>query len=114
MKAKEYYEKYKEGLASEDEKAVENTAYELLMEMSNECKIIMEQRKCFTDRAAVAVLKEMNGRWNAVVRFMIKDTGKTPLKEDGFIRAWETKIPELKKTRFRRANYEQEGNRTEA
>lgn len=64
MKAKEYYEKYKEKLA--DPENGSTAASELMTEFNNEMVAMIKQRKAQTDRAFFSIVNEMNNKWNAL------------------------------------------------
>ena len=95
MKAKEYFEKYRDGLASEDSDVVKKFAWDMLMEMIDEVKHILIERHCKKDHAVVAVVKEMNARWNAVINLFEKSGIDCPLERNGFWKAMKARIPEI-------------------
>ena len=95
MKAKEYFEKYRDGLMAEDDDAIKETAWKMYLEMSEEAKQIIGQRKVHSDKGAVAVLKEMNDRHNAVIGLFQKNCLWCPLERNGFMIAWKKRIPEI-------------------
>jgi hypothetical protein len=69
MKAKDYFTKYEQALVSSD---------------AEECS------------AAIAdMLKEMNQKWNAIVRLLEKKYGATPIVKDGFQLYWVRRMPQL-------------------
>lgn len=65
MKARDYFEKYDT----------------LIMAVKNE--------------AVIAVLKEINQKWNAICRMYEKKYGVSPLNYDAFRCYWMTAMPEL-------------------
>lgn len=84
MKAKEYFDKYKNGLASEDKDTYVLTFREMYQEMFKECVNTMETRQVKQNNAVVSVFKEMNDRYNAICRLLAKEYGESPIKENGF------------------------------
>lgn len=84
MKAKEYFNKYKNGLASEDKDTYVLTFREMYQEMFKECVDTMESRQVKQNNAVVSVFKEMNDRYNAICRLLAKEYGNSPIKENGF------------------------------
>ena len=92
MKAKEYIEKYRSGLKSYDFDKIEKAINDLAIEMSQEATQIMTQRGAVRISAIVAVMKEQNDKWNAIVKEFPEI-----LQRDGFKRLWLHRMPELKK-----------------
>lgn len=64
MKAKDYYEKYKEKLSDPENDC--GAASELMTEFNNEMIALIKQRNAKTDRAFLAIVNEMNNKWNAL------------------------------------------------
>ena len=104
MKAKEYYAKYKDRIASSDDaeslKGISDMVYEFCMD----AKEISEKRKIRTDSGAVSMLRELNDKYNAVCRMFEKDFGVSPIKENGFMNYWRREIPELDQRLGRKEN----------
>ena len=92
MKAKEYIEKYKACLESGDHEAIRKAGADMMFEFSQEAENIMKSRGIKRDSAALAVLKEQNTKWNAVVKAF-----PIILKHDGFKVFWMDRMPEIKK-----------------
>lgn len=84
MKAKDYFNKYKNGLASEDEATFVLTFREMYQEMFQECVDIIGTRQVKRNNAVVSVFKEMNEKYNAICRLLAKEYGNSPIKENGF------------------------------
>lgn len=84
MKAKDYFDKYKNGLASDDKDTYVLTFREMYQEMFGECVDTMKTRQIKRDDAVVSVFKEMNEKYNALCRLLAKEYGKSPIKENGF------------------------------
>lgn len=95
MKAKEYYAKYKDQIMSKNGMNRTTALCDLLCELSNEAKEMIAKRNIKTDDGTVAVLHEMNEKFNAVCRLFEKEFGLTPLRKDGFMNYWRNKIPAL-------------------
>lgn len=68
MKAKDYYKKYADRLLSPDSSVTAIT--ELVKDFAAETKQIMDSRGARTDRACVAIINEMNDKWNALARML--------------------------------------------
>lgn len=64
MKAKDYYKKYGERLADPDTSTAALGA--LLKDFASECKELMDKRGVKSDKACMAILNEMNDKWNAL------------------------------------------------
>jgi hypothetical protein len=90
MKAKEYFDKYEDLIMREVTSESTEFCYpaELLKEMSMEAQKLVDARHAVRNSAVVAVLKEFNVRWNAVVSMFIKKYGVSPMKKDGFKTWW--------------------------
>ena len=84
MKAKDYFNKYKNGLASEDKDAYVLTFQEMYQEMFKECVDTMSARHIKRNDAVVSVFKEMNERYNALCHLLAKEYGMSPIKKNGF------------------------------
>ena len=84
MKAKDYFNKYKNGLASENKDTYVLTFREMYQEMYNECVDTMLTRQIKKNDAVVSVFKEMNEKYNALCRLLAKEYGNSPIKENGF------------------------------
>ena len=98
MKAKDYYEQFGAALLAEsyhEEKFDELN--KLVMAFVREEKEIIESRKMCTDRGAVAVIKEQNEKWNALVAIFEKKHGVSPIVRNGFMILMKSKIPELER-----------------
>lgn len=93
MKAKEYYDKYSATILTNPQ-----TIPNLLMAFNTDTREICEKRHAVQNTAVVAVLREQNGKWNALVRLFQKANvnGKSPIKENGFKIFWLKRMPELK------------------
>lgn len=92
MKAKEYIEKYRSGIESRDCNTADKAINDLVIEMSQKATKIMEKRGAVKESAIVAVMKEQNDKWNAIVKEFPE-----VLQRDGFKRLWLYRMPELKK-----------------
>lgn len=66
MKAKDYYKKYGERLA--DPETTNAAIVELIREFARESGELMDKRDVKSDKACMAVLNEMNDKWNALAR----------------------------------------------
>lgn len=84
MKAKDYFNKYKNGLASESKDAYVLAFGEMYQEMFKECVDTMHTRNIKRNDAVVSVFKEMNEKYNAICRLLAKEYGNSPIKENGF------------------------------
>lgn len=84
MKAKDYFNKYKDGLSSKNWDTYVLTFREMYQEMFKECVDIIHTRRIEKNDAVVSVFKEMNERYNALCRLLAKEYGNSPIKENGF------------------------------
>ena len=95
MKAKEYYAKYKDRIASVDYTESLQGVCDMNHELCMEAKELVAKRKVRTDGGAVAVLRELNDKYNAVCMMVERDYGAPIIKKDGFMCFWRQLIPEL-------------------
>lgn len=102
MKAKEYYAKYKEQITSSDDKTSLQAVGDLVLDLSMETKDLIQKRHVQSDCARVAVLREMNDKYNAICNLFEREYGVTPIKPNGFMLYWKRKMPELEKYLDRR------------
>lgn len=70
MKAKDYYAKYGEQLVSADEKEREAAILAVMKSFADESKALMDARKPRTEKAILAIVEEINGRWNALCEML--------------------------------------------
>ena len=86
MKAREYYEKYKDDYfgSSRTYESVQQSTRNLAVEFVEEVEIICKERKAHNGSAIVSVFKELNSKWNALSRIFEKEHGLSPFQEDGF------------------------------
>lgn len=70
MKAKDYYAKYGEQLVSADEKEREAAILAVMRCFADESKALMDARKPRTEKACMAIVEEINGRWNALCEML--------------------------------------------
>lgn len=95
MKAIEYYEKYHDSIMSTNEKCSLQAVSDFIVDLSHEVGILSQARKCRTNSSIIAVLKEVNEKYNAVMRIFKKKNGITPLIPNGFLEFWKRKEPSL-------------------
>ena len=95
MKARDYFEKYDTLIMEEQKNGEIGTTKKLLLEMSDEVTAVCKQRKAVKDEAVIAVLKEINQKWNAICRMYEKKYGVSPLNYDAFRCYRMTAMPEL-------------------
>lgn len=100
MNAKAYFDKYVGLIESATEtKKLDDLAVDIYIEISNEATAIVTARKIDTvrnPRAIIAVMEEQNQKWNALGRLFHKHFGDSFLKENGFIKSWIARVPEIK------------------
>lgn len=90
MKAKDYIEKYGSTIIAEAETGNTKTATELISDLFGEITKISEARNCKTAEAVLAVVKEINQKYNAIQR------GIPCLKPDAIKMIMFDRMPELK------------------
>lgn len=95
MKAKEYFAKYKDRIASKDDKESLQGVCDMVYEFCMESKALVAKRKVKTDCGCVAVLRELNDKYNAVCRMFEQEYGGPIIRENGFMDYWRKQIPAL-------------------
>lgn len=95
MKAVQYFEKYREQIIDTDEKKAVEAIGQLVYDLSMEAKEMIRSRHVKTNSGAVAVILELNQKYNAVCRLFQKNYGTSPLLQNGFLTYWAKQIPEL-------------------
>ena len=75
MKAKDYYKKYRDEIVSKDEKKSIEAISSMVLEMSKEARDTIKDRRVRSDSGAVAVIREMNQKYNAVVTLLRRSSG---------------------------------------
>lgn len=95
MKAKDYFAKYEKPLASSDPDECSTAIAEMLNEMNSEVQNLLKVRHVKTDAGTFPIFKEMNQKWNAIVRLFKNKYGATPIVKDGFRLFWVRKMPQL-------------------
>lgn len=96
MKAKEYFEKYDRVIIEDQMAGSIVSTQKLLLELSNEAESICKKRHAKRGLAVVAVLKELNQKWNAICILYEKKYGVSPLNKDAFKTFWKLQMPELR------------------
>ena len=95
MKAKDYFEKYKEPLhQAADKEARGKIVIEIFIEMSAEGSQLGKTRNIQREEALMAIIEEMNGKWNALVRLVEKEFGAGVLVRDVFRKVWTEQLKE--------------------
>lgn len=102
MKAKELYAKYKSGILSSDDQTSVQAVCDLIRDLSLEMKEIVSRRHIRHDSGAVAVILELNDKYNAICGLFEKEMGMSPIKRNGFLQYWERQIPALKERNDRK------------
>jgi trehalose-6-phosphatase len=97
MKAKEYYEKYKESLNSNNTNNMAKTLANIMKDLRVEYGKIIILRKAQKDSAKLSIIKELNQKWNAIMRL---STNKViNYMQDEFQKTLEERFPVFKEAR---------------
>lgn len=92
MKAKEYFEKYKD-LSPEDLHA---KVGDIFREMCDDTTKLIKMRNVRNNSGTASIIREMNDKWNALARMFQEKHGAPIMRENGFLNYWKYEIPELK------------------
>lgn len=97
MKALEYYNLYhKDIMNPATHSDIRNVVIkEMFLEFCDESKDMIAVRHIKNDTGLPSILRELNDKWNAVARLLVKNYGHSWLATDGFWTFWERDIPEL-------------------
>lgn len=103
MKAKEYYTKYGEALINPETR--DKALADLLMDFNAEADKTMKQRKACTDKAILAIIDELNTKWNALCEMFTIPA----LVRNGYQAYWYPRLgitkeeaDKIRRTKFRR------------
>lgn len=100
MKAIDYFSEYGEAVFKEsfDENKHDELS-KLYLAFVREMKQIIDTRSVKTNKAVIAVMKEMNQKWNALYALYEKKYGEgmSPIRRDGFWNSMRHEIPEVDK-----------------
>ena len=81
MKAQEYFEKYYKDIEPTEPNLIK-AGKQMCNDFNDEVGYLMEQRKCKSDSVALAIVKELNQKWNSVVEKVHKHYGFKCLKRN--------------------------------
>lgn len=98
MKARDYFEKYKEqffGPLSNEKMSVVNVK-KLFCEFNDETVVIIASRNAVKGSAVASIILEQNQKWNSLVRLFEHYNNISPINLNGYKNAWELEMPELK------------------
>ena len=95
MKAKEYFAKYGESVYREALDGKFEIGQTLFIELASEFKTISKQRNVKSNRAAVAVIKELNEKWNSLAAMFEAKYGEPVLKRNAVIDYYVDQIPTI-------------------
>lgn len=96
MKAKEYYILLKKEIDDGHTDNIKTVAQGIILDMNREVTELCEKRNVKFDRGLFSIIKEMNDKWNAIVRLLEREYGQSPIIRDGYKKVWIAQIPELK------------------
>lgn len=86
MKAKEYYAKYGERLMNPETE--DEALADLLSDFVHEATDLMKQRKVSNDKSTLAIIDELNNKWNALCEMFPVPT----LIRNGYQTYWYKKL----------------------
>lgn len=97
MKAKEYFEKYKDQISNKNNEISSKEISDLIFDLFYEIDDLRKSRGVKTDRGLIAIIKEENSKWNAIRTLFEKEYGEPLLVGNGFNKFMISEIPELAK-----------------
>lgn len=100
MKAIDYFNEYGEAVLRESINGDGNAEIsKLYLAFVREMKQIIYTRNVKTNKAVIAVMKELNQKWNALYALYEKKygNGMSPIRRDGFWNSMRYKIPAIDK-----------------
>ena len=96
MKAVEYFSKYESRLTSicyaKDADEFTKLLSPIILDFDSELKEIIEKRKAKCNDAVMAVIKELNQRFNIMIDLHTKKYKTHGLAKDLYIKVWEAKL----------------------
>lgn len=111
MKAKEYYDNYKDvffGEETRNKSVAELTLKirELLLSFIKEGEKLLADRHVKTESGARSVFMELNQKWNALSSLFVKNNKISPIKKDSILRVWNGMVKDLNKRKEEQASEE--------
>lgn len=97
MKAKQYFEKYRNDIVNASEEEAKEAINRLVLELVDESKEMIKVRRARKNTALAAIIRELGQKYNAICDMFEKNYGASPLIRDGFLNYWKDAVPELKK-----------------
>lgn len=85
MKAKDYYQKYHDGILSMDEKTGNEAIADFMTDLIHETGAMMSARKATSPSAFVGVVKEIEQKYLSVLSMFEKNDGVRPLVNNGYM-----------------------------
>ena len=85
MKAKGYFEKYEARLTSNKEEVATQAASELFQCLLDDFVNLCHVRHISSFESFYKTMKEVNNKWNAIVKLFEKKYKVSPILKDGFI-----------------------------
>ena len=96
MKAKDYYQKYHDGILSADENVGNEATANFIYDLIHEVSTLMKDRKASTAAALVGIAKEVDQKYLAVLDLFEKRDGIRPLFDFGFMTMLQRVAPEIR------------------
>ena len=85
MKAKDYYQKYHDGILSADGKESNEAVASFVTDLIHEVGAMSKARKAATPSALAGIVREIDQKYLAVLGLFEKQDGFRPLVDDGFM-----------------------------
>lgn len=95
MKAKEYYQKYHDGILSTSQNEQLAAIQQFLDELMKDFSALNKARGGRSVSAVAGAVSEINQKYNAVLALFEKNDGVKPMVDNGFSIALQRSVPEL-------------------
>lgn len=94
MKAKDYYQKYHDGILSMDENTGNEAVASFLNDLIHEVGAMINTRRAGSPAAFAGIVKEINQKYLAVLGLFEKNDGLRQLVDNGFMVSLKKVVPE--------------------
>lgn len=94
VKAKEYYDMYRENLLSPHQEVAATAVHSIIVSLLEEAMDIVKSRNISKASSLQSVIKELNQKYNAICNLFEKNDGYSPLRRNAFIEYVNSQLPD--------------------